>query len=207
MKKNKVVTTVSKFVFGLGLLALSSVVFAIESDAAQNMHRVYNPNSGEHFYTANGAEKDSLVKVGWKYEGIGWVAPDKGADVYRVYNPNSGDHHYTLNYNEKENLVRLGWRDEGIGWKSGGSVPLYRAYNPNAKTGSHHFTTSLGERNQLVTIGWHNEGIAWYGEKAGKPLQQSGLGGEGTGLGNASGIENSPGGWDTQGNTGLGPWQ
>lgn len=147
----------------VGLLFIGTIAFATDSHAAQNMHRVYNPNSGEHFYTANVAEKNNLVKVGWRYEGIGWVAPDTGANVYRVYNPNSGDHHYTLNLAEKQNLVKLGWRDEGIGWKSGGSVPLYRAYNPNARTGSHHFTTNLAERNNLVRVGWKNEGIAWYG--------------------------------------------
>lgn len=41
------------------------------------MYRMYNPNSGEHFYTANSFEKDSLTKSGWKYEGIGWYAPTK----------------------------------------------------------------------------------------------------------------------------------
>lgn len=35
------------------------------------MHRVYNPNSGEHFYTQNVAEKNNLVSKGWRYEGIG----------------------------------------------------------------------------------------------------------------------------------------
>lgn len=35
--------------------------------AAQDMYRLYNPNSGEHFYTANVAERDSLRRVGWRY--------------------------------------------------------------------------------------------------------------------------------------------
>jgi hypothetical protein len=33
---------------------------------------VYNPDSGEHFYTKNKAEKDHLVSVGWQDEGIAW---------------------------------------------------------------------------------------------------------------------------------------
>ena len=37
-----------------------------------NMFRMYNPNSGEHFYTGNQAERDTLVQAGWKYEGIGF---------------------------------------------------------------------------------------------------------------------------------------
>ncbi len=36
--------------------------------------RVYNPDSGEHFYTENNAEKDHLVSAGWQDEGIAWYA-------------------------------------------------------------------------------------------------------------------------------------
>ena len=57
----------------------------------QEMYRMYNPNSGEHFYTANKEERDHLVSVGWRYESIGWTAPKEGAAVYRVYNPNAGE--------------------------------------------------------------------------------------------------------------------
>ncbi|HGW6211712.1 TPA: hypothetical protein ACNHUD_001815 [Enterococcus faecalis] len=28
---------------------------------------MYNPNSGEHFYTTNTNEKNHFNKVGWKY--------------------------------------------------------------------------------------------------------------------------------------------
>jgi len=59
------------------------------------MYRVYNPNSGEHFYTQNVAEKNNLVSKGWRYEGIGWNGPTSGNPVYRLYNPNAGDHHYS----------------------------------------------------------------------------------------------------------------
>ncbi len=58
------------------------------------MYRLYNPNSGEHFYTANQKEQKYLVSIGWKVEGKGWDAPDKSEKpVYRLYNPNAGDHH------------------------------------------------------------------------------------------------------------------
>ena len=82
-----------------------------------DMYRLYNPNSGEHFYTANPAEKNNLVSLGWRYEGIGWTAPKKSnTPVYRLYNPNSGDHHYTVNVGERNYLIEVGWRAEGIGW-------------------------------------------------------------------------------------------
>lgn len=134
-----------------------------EITEAVAMHRLYNPNSGEHFYTAAVGEKDFLVKVGWKYENIGWYAPKTGESVYRLYNPNAGDHHYTLSSGEKNYLVNVGWKYEGIAWYSAGSSVMYRLYNPNAKTGTHHYTSSKGESDALVKRGWKYEGISWYG--------------------------------------------
>ena len=132
------------------------------------MHRLYNPNSGEHFYTAAENEKNFLAKNGWKYEGTGWIAPDKSkTPVYRLYNKNAGDHHYTMNASEKDFLVKSGWTYEGIGWYSDDAkgVPLYRQYNPNAKAGSHNYTPNKKENDFLVQNGWKAEGISWYGLK------------------------------------------
>lgn len=129
-----------------------------------SMYRLYNPNSGEHFYTKSVGERNNLVAAGWKYEGIAWSAPSKGSPVYRMYNPNAGDHHYTTSVSEKNMLLSVGWRYEGIGWYSGSGTPLYRAYNPNAVAGSHHYTTSMSEIVMLLSYGWRFEGIAWYGK-------------------------------------------
>lgn len=127
------------------------------------MYRLYNPNSGEHFYTKTVSERDHLRSVGWRYEGIGWQAPTSGNPVYRLYNPNAGDHHYTLIASERDHLKKVGWRDEGISWYSPNSgIPLYRLYNPNAKAGSHHYTPITSERDNLKKAGWRYEGIAWY---------------------------------------------
>ncbi|MBO6115079.1 MAG: hypothetical protein J6P57_08485, partial [Lachnospiraceae bacterium] len=133
-----------------------------------DMYRLYNPNSGEHFYTANVAEKDNLVGLGWIYEGIGWKAPkESNTPVYRLYNPNAGDHHYTMDAGEKDHLVSVGWNYEGIGWYSDDAktVPLYRQYNPNAIAGSHNYTTNKAENDYLESVGWDAEGIGWYGVK------------------------------------------
>ena len=130
------------------------------------MYRLYNPNSGEHFYTASGGEMEFLSSIGWNYEGIGWFAPTKSnTPVYRLYNPNAGDHHYTTSYGEAVYLVNVGWDYEGIGWYSdpNQTVPLYRQYNPNAVAGAHNFTANIGENDFLVSVGWRAEGIAWYG--------------------------------------------
>ena len=161
--------------FGLG----TSVV---QADAWQDMYRLYNPNSGEHFYTANSNEKAHLQKVGWRYEGVGWVAPLTGKPVYRLYNPNAGDHHYTMNLGEQKSLLKVGWKDEGIGWYSDANegIKVWRAYNPNAKTGSHNYTINPTEQQLLIIAGWKDEGIGWYGvdtEHPGKkPLPHPGQG-------------------------------
>ena len=131
------------------------------------MYRLYNPNSGEHFYTGNVKERNALVTYGWKYEGIGWKAPKTSSSpVYRLYNKAGGEHHYTLNKKERDALVKLGWKSEDIGWYSDDSktVPVYREYNPNAFANNHNYTPNIKEHNALISkYGWKDEGIAWYG--------------------------------------------
>lgn len=135
----------------------------------EKIYRLYNKDSGEHFYTHSTSERRNLIRLGWKAEGIGWIASKKSSvPIYRLYNPNNGDHHYTTSKGEYNSLEKKGWKKEGVLAYScvGKSVPLYRAYNPNAKkAGAHHYTTSKGELNALVAKGWRNEGIGWYGEK------------------------------------------
>jgi len=136
-----------------------------EEGSNVQMLRLYNPNSGEHFYTASVKEKEDLVKAGWKYEGLAWKAPAKSkTPVYRLYNPNAGDHHFTMSATEKASLIKAGWKDEGIGWYSDDAKtkPVYRAYNPNAVTGTHHYTLSKDEMKTLIKAGWKDEGIAFY---------------------------------------------
>lgn len=130
-----------------------------------NMYRLYNPNSGEHFYTAKEAERDNVIASGWRYEGIGWTAPETGDPVFRLYNRNGGEHHYTMNYAEVMMLADAGWDYEGIGWYSdpAKTVPIYREYNPNAFSCNHNYTREKAENDYLVKLGWHYEGIGWYG--------------------------------------------
>ena len=134
------------------------------------MYRLYNAFSGEHFYTADYAEKDELTNVGWFYEGVGWQAPStSNTPVFRLYNPVAGDHHYTSDKAERDKLVKVGWSDEGVGWYSDDakSIPVYRQYNPNAWTGTHNYTYDKGENDDLVQAGWEAENIAWYGSGPG----------------------------------------
>lgn len=130
------------------------------------MYRLYNPNSGEHFYTSSTNEQASLIEEGWKDEGVAWNAVEvSNTPVYRLYNQNGGEHHYTTNIQERDSLVDSGWKYEGIGWYSNDdqTIPLFRLYNPNAFANNHHYTASQEERNNLIAMGWKDENIAWYG--------------------------------------------
>lgn len=132
------------------------------------VYRMYNANSGEHFYTKNSYERDSLKNIGWNYEGVGWQAPESGSPVYRLYNPNSGEHFYTLSAYERDDLRKHGWNYESISFNSAANtgIPVYRVYNPNS--GWHHYTLISYERDSLVKAGWRNEGVAWYAANNGQ---------------------------------------
>ena len=158
----------------LSLSALSPV-FAQEQTPSVSMYRLYNKNTGEHFYTADTNERKTLLYCGWKDEGIGWFAPThSNTPVYRLYNPNAGDHHYTMYPNERKTLINLGWKDEGIGWYSDDAktVPMYREYNPNAKFGTHNYTCQPKEHGTLIQLGWKDENIAWYAVESGAPIEK-----------------------------------
>ena len=158
---------------GYGMPRFDSALMSAASVTRVPMYRCYNPNSGEHFYTASTVERDHLVKVGWRYEGVGWTAPKTSkTPVYRLYS--GTDHHYTTSKDERDHLVSVGWKDEGVGWYSDDAkgVPLYRQFNPNVdpsaprnNSGSHNYTTSKAENDHLVSLGWRAEGIGWYGVK------------------------------------------
>lgn len=134
---------------------------------AEPMYRVYNPNSGEHFFTSNSQERQALINAGWINEGIGWYAPTNREEypVYRLYNPIAGEHHFTPLAEERYGLIRAGWWDEEIGWFSDPDkrVPLLRAYNPYAFSGTHNYTVDTKEHSALLSMGWVDEGVGWYG--------------------------------------------
>lgn len=144
----------------------SSLGQTLQAMETVSVYRLYNPNSGEHFYTPSAQEKDHLVQAGWNFEGTGWRAPknDPSTPVYRLYNPNAGDHHYTTDVQEKTYLASVGWNDEGVAWYSDPwqGVEIFRAYNPNARVGAHHFTSNSLERDALVKAGWRNEAVGFY---------------------------------------------
>ena len=130
-----------------------------------DMFRMYNPNTGEHFYTGSTEERDNLISVGWQYEGVGFTFPlTTGKPVYRLFQPSTGEHLYTMDEAEKAKLMAEGWNYEGIAFNSGfeNEVPQFRLHNPNATVGAYHFTASAEERDNLLAAGWEYQGIGWY---------------------------------------------
>ena len=122
--------------------------------------RFYNPNSGEHFYTRDRSEGESLKRAGWNAEGECFGFAEAGTPIYRVYNPNVGDHFFTADKAEAENCIKAGWKDEGIAWYTDAATSTaFRLYNPNS--GRHFFTENEAEAKGLVALGWNDEGMAW----------------------------------------------
>lgn len=95
-------------------------VYPTYSHPNASLYRLYNVNSGEHFYTQDGHEKEVLHQAGWHDEGIGFHSDsNETAPVYRLFNPNAqdaGSHMYTTSKAEADLLEKQGWRSEGIGW-------------------------------------------------------------------------------------------
>ena len=164
---------ISKLLFAAAMvIAVTNPTTTVEAekmDSLNAMYRMYNPYSGEHFYTADPDERLGLMQYGWDYEGVGWYAPvTSDIPVYRLYNPNQGLHHYTTSLIEKDTLVSYGWIFEKVGWYSNDSnaldaVKIYREYC--LTSGQHNYTSSLTEHT--VVSSWadwtaENDGL-WYG--------------------------------------------
>ena len=152
-----------------------------EDRTVMHMFRMYDPNSGEHFYTGSVEERENLVAAGWNYEGVGFTfSRTTGMPVYRLYDPITGEHLYTMEtpvntgnkyvssdqYNGRDLYECEGriWLYEGIAFNSAydTEVPQYRLRNPNATRGAYHFTSSAIERDNLIAAGWIYEGICFY---------------------------------------------
>ena len=137
----------------------------VETRQVTHMFRMYNPNTGEHFYTGSTVERENLVVAGWHYEGVGFTFPaNTGAPVHRLFQPSTGEHLYTMSEAEKNALMAQGWNYEGIAFNSAYDTEAvqHRLHNPNATVGAYHFTFSQEEMNNLIAAGWEYQGIGWY---------------------------------------------
>jgi hypothetical protein len=145
----------------------------------------------EHFYTANKAERDSVLKnlnygtydfdggggfssISFLDEGIeGYLSPTQvpgTVPLYRLYKEPM-KHFYTADAKEKSRAIsKYGYRFENIvGYVSAvqipGTTPLYRAYRATVgKTGDDHFYTIKEDEKfgALHKYGYVDDGITCY---------------------------------------------
>ena len=137
----------------------------VENRQVHHMFRMYNPNTGEHFYTGSEVERDDLIEAGWQYEGVGFTFPkNTGAPVHRLFQPSTGEHLYTMDEAEKDRLLAEGWNYEGVAFNSAYDTEAvqHRLHNPNEVVGAYHFTFSEEEKQNLINAGWEYQGIGWY---------------------------------------------
>lgn len=141
-------------------------VVPVEKD--RSVYRLYNPTSGDHLLTVSHVEAQKVADLGWRYEGVAWIAPTdgdiNGEYVYRLYNPSTEEHLLTTDSVEYGALRHVGWKGEGVCMCSGGNVKVYRLYDtkPNGK---HMLTKDPVERKALLKAGWKDEGVSLYAEE------------------------------------------
>ena len=160
-----------------GKTATGTVTVVAQSNEEEKItpvYRLYNPVNGEHIFTANTEEVETLYQFqGWGKEGIGWYSTSSGKPIYRLYSPKFNNHLYTSSRYEINNIT------ENEGWVfdyerrpvmySKGDVEIYRLYNPSLND-QHHLTTSAHEYDIAHRLwGWRQEGIAMNASKIGEP--------------------------------------
>ena len=165
--KKRMMAGLSALLLCVSSTGLAEDIRAFDSSLAP-VYRLYNPHSGEHFYTASQHEADHIFASGWDLEGSGWYMDSRseGDPIYRLFNPNSrdaGSHYYTANLEEARTLVELGWKWDNDGKPvlySGGTYPVYVQYNPN--NSGHNYTTDLNEHRVLVRAGWQENDVTFH---------------------------------------------
>ena len=142
--------------------------------------RFYNSKAAAHFYTANQAERDVMIRSfasQYKYEGVAYTldqSPGAGNDtpLYRFYNTARDVHFYTASPAERDAVIANQgniYHFEGVAYdvaatsKVAGSLPVYRFYNK--QNGVHFYTASEAEKNATIanlSKTYTFEGIAFY---------------------------------------------
>lgn len=130
------------------------------------IYRLYNPKNGDHLFTDDTNEVETLTKEGdWTSEGERWYSADV-SPVYRLYNKISGLHFFTANYEEAKELCESEiWVFERIAWyaindeNSLDAMPVNRLYNPQSD--QHILSEEDAEIKELANNGWNDEGLAF----------------------------------------------
>lgn len=93
--------------------------FSVHSTAvagSKPVHMLYNPNTSEHYYTLDSAERDILVSLGWQFQrDIGYMFPLSGGippagttEIYHLYNQKFGAQHvFTDSLHEVQTILAM----------------------------------------------------------------------------------------------------
>ncbi|MCB2188663.1 MAG: hypothetical protein KQJ78_19770 [Deltaproteobacteria bacterium] len=128
----------------------SSQLFLVLQDPLPGLtrvlHRLYDPNSGQHYYTCRDGEKNALVAAGWIFErDEGFLfasreaAPQDAVEVFNLYNTVVGSHLFTINASEAAYVVANipGWEQHtSPGWALRNTAPVARLGADNVDPGS-----------------------------------------------------------------------
>lgn len=147
-------------------------------DSVHDVSRFYNAATGAHFYTANDAERDTLIlsRGTFAYEGNAFdsnATVDTGIAVFRLLNEQTGVHFYTANAGERATIAATlpYFLDEGEAYyayadEGADRQALHRFYNSD--NGTHFYTASDAEQQQVAATlpNYQYEGVAYYVEIA-----------------------------------------
>jgi Repeat of unknown function (DUF5648) len=131
------------------------------------VYRFYNVRTGTHFYTADVAERDTVINtLGWlyHYEGPAYTvnegSPSNSNPLYRFYNLRTGTHFYTADLAEANHIIATmasTFHFDGPAYNVSASQeysrPVWRFYNYVA--GTHFYTADAAERANVQTNLYH----------------------------------------------------
>lgn len=155
--------------------ALSQWLGASSPTLRVPVYRLYNTNTGTHFYTIDPAERDWAVQKirELTYEGVAFYAfgvPGTATNaVYRFYNREKGVHFYTISQAERDQVIATlpQFTFEGVAWYANtapgsAATQMYRFYN--REKGVHFYTISPAERDQVISTlpQFSYEGVGYY---------------------------------------------
>lgn len=140
--------------------------------------RFYNAKKGTHFYTANEAEKNTVVATlsnTFRLEGVGYTirsaSAANAAPLHRFFNRKTGTHFYTVDPAEKtrvETTLASTYTYEGIAYyvsssATTGATAVYRFFNKKNQT--HFYTADPAEKARVqntLSKQYQLDGVGFY---------------------------------------------
>ena len=126
--------------------------------------RLYQPDTGDYFYTLYPSEACSAVKLGYIWDGL-VMQSASGSNIIPVYRlSNSSHHYYTTDSNVRANDIYNGYNDEGVAFyayasSQPNSLPVYSLTDGNTV-----LLTDAGAEGQYfnTTYNFTSQGIVFY---------------------------------------------